>query len=192
MREYHGDPVTGHIPERAGVGQDDAAREGHVCPVPVTKYQLCEFRTRYTATRTIARSLSVTTERRFRFNDAEFVGMIIGIDFGATNSLMSVFTDDGPVLIPNAVGAILTSSAVHMDADDHVIVGASARDHLVNNPGATAGRFKRLMGAGKPTLLKKKPYSPEDLSSLVLRTLRADAEAYLGQEVTEAVISVPA
>ncbi|MFD0857558.1 Hsp70 family protein [Roseovarius aquimarinus] len=118
--------------------------------------------------------------------------MIIGIDLGTTNSLVSVFTDEGPVLIPNALGKPLTPSAVHMDASGAVIVGASARDHLINSPEATAARFKRLMGTDKSTALRGKPYSPEDLSSMVLRALRRDAEAHLGESVTEAVISVPA
>jgi molecular chaperone HscC len=118
--------------------------------------------------------------------------MIIGIDLGTTNSLVAVFTEEGPVLVPNAVGDVLTPSAVHMDKDDHVIVGASAKDHLIDSPDATTSKFKRLIGTGKLTRLKRKDYTPEDLSSLVLRTLRADAEAYLGESVTEAVISVPA
>ncbi|WP_281968303.1 Hsp70 family protein [Roseovarius nanhaiticus] len=118
--------------------------------------------------------------------------MIIGIDLGTTNSLVSVFTDDGAVLIPNALGSSLTPSAVHMDEAGALIVGASARDHLINRPDATAARFKRLMGTDKVTRLKGKDYTPEDLSSMVLRTLKTDAEAYLGETVTEAVISVPA
>ena len=119
-------------------------------------------------------------------------GLIIGIDLGTTNSLASVFTPDGPVLIPNALGKTLTPSAVHLDDQKQVLVGASAKDHLVNNPDTTASRFKRLMGMGKMTELRGKPYSAEDLSSFVLRALKADAEAYLGEEVDEAVISVPA
>jgi molecular chaperone HscC len=123
---------------------------------------------------------------------SEFSKMIIGIDLGTTNSLVSVFTEQGPVLVPNSMGATLTPSAVHMDGQERVITGASAKDHLINSPDATAARFKRLMGTSKTTLLKKKAYSPEDLSSFVLRALKADAEVFLGQEVSEAVISVPA
>ncbi len=122
----------------------------------------------------------------------EDADMIVGIDLGTTNSLVSVFTADGPVLVPNALGSVLTPSAVHMDKEDRVVVGASAKDHLVNNALTAAARFKRLMGTDKATTLKKKSYTPEDLSSFVLRALKADAEAYLGEEVTEAVISVPA
>jgi molecular chaperone HscC len=118
--------------------------------------------------------------------------MIVGIDLGTTNSLIAVFTDDGPVLVPNALGAVLTPSAVHINAQDQVVIGASAKDHLINNADATTSKFKRLIGTGKPTRLKQKDYSPEDLSSMILRNLRSDAEAYLGEPVTEAVISVPA
>ncbi len=118
--------------------------------------------------------------------------MIIGIDLGTTNSLVSAFTDAGPILIPKALDAVLTPSAVHMDASGWAIVGVSAKDHLINSPDATTSRFKRLMGTSKVTRLGRKDYSPEDLSSLVLRALRADAKAYLGETVSEAVISVPA
>jgi molecular chaperone HscC len=118
--------------------------------------------------------------------------LIIGIDLGTTNSLVSVFTPEGPVLVPNAVGQVLTPSVVHIDAKDRMVIGASAKDHLTNSPEMTAGRFKRLMGTDKAQKLKGKSYSPEDLSSLVLRALKQDAEVYLGEVVDEAVISVPA
>ena len=117
---------------------------------------------------------------------------IIGIDLGTTNSLVSIFSDEGPVLVPNAFGANLTPSVVHLDKSDQVIVGASAKAHLINAPRATASKFKRLMGTAKVTTLRDRDFSAEDLSSLVLRSLKADAEAYLGSPVTEAVISVPA
>jgi molecular chaperone HscC len=119
-------------------------------------------------------------------------GVIIGIDLGTTNSLASVFTDEGPTLVPNALGDVLTPSSVHLDDGGHVMVGASARDHQITSPNASTSRFKRLMGTAKATQLKGQDYSPEDLSSFVLRALKSDAEAYLGHEVTEAVISVPA
>lgn len=118
--------------------------------------------------------------------------MIIGIDLGTTNSLVSAFIDDEPTLIPNALGEHLTPSAVYLDQDNQVLVGASARDHLITNHHASTSRFKRLMGTNKATDLRGKSYSPEDLSSFVLRSLKSDAEAHLGHEVTEAVISVPA
>ena len=118
--------------------------------------------------------------------------MIIGIDLGTTNSLVSVFQDDGPVLVPNALGRTLTPSAVHLDNDGHVLIGASAKDHLINSPENTTSRFKRLMGMDKVTRLRGKDFSAEDLSSFVLRSLKEDAEVYLGEPVEEAVISVPA
>lgn len=118
--------------------------------------------------------------------------MIVGIDLGTTNSLVSVFTDKGPVLVPNALGDVLTPSAVFFDETGSVVVGASARDRLVTNPQAATSRFKRLIGTEKPTKLLGTHYSPEDLSSFVLRSLKEDAETFLGEQVTEAVISVPA
>ncbi len=118
--------------------------------------------------------------------------VIIGIDLGTTNSLVSVFTPDGAQLIPNALGAVLTPSAVHIDGSGQVIVGASAKEHLINNPDRSAARFKRLMGTAKTESLARQSFSAEDLSSFVLRALKEDAEAHLGEEVKEAVISVPA
>jgi len=118
--------------------------------------------------------------------------LIIGIDLGTTNSLVSVFTANGPELIPNALGAVLTPSAVHVDASERMIVGASAKEHLINHPARTAARFKRLIGTSKTETLAGKAFSAEDLSSFVLRALKDDAEAYLGETVSEAVISVSA
>ena len=120
------------------------------------------------------------------------MAVIIGIDLGTTNSLVSVFTEDGPVLVPNALGSVLTASAVHLDDKGHVVVGVAAKDRLMNGAGTAAARFKRMMGTNKTVKLRGKNYTPEDLSSFVLRALKADAEAYLNEPVTEAVISVPA
>jgi len=116
----------------------------------------------------------------------------IGIDLGTTNSLIAHFADDGPVLIPNALGALLTPSVVSLGDDETVLVGAAARDRLITHPDRTAARFKRNMGSPKDIRLAGKSYRAEDLSSLVLRSLKQDAEVYLGEEVSQAVISVPA
>jgi molecular chaperone HscC len=107
---------------------------------------------------------------------------IIGIDLGTTNSLVAVFETDGPKLIPNAMGTFLTPSAV----------GYSDSDRLMTHPHLTAARFKRHMGTQHEVTLDKKKFRAEELSALVLGSLKADAETYLGQAVTEAVISVPA
>ena len=117
---------------------------------------------------------------------------IVGIDLGTTNSLISVFTDDGPELIPNALGEFLTPSAVGLSDKGQVLVGQSAKDRLVTHPELTQSRFKRYMGTNWGQKLGRKHYRAEDLSALVLGSLKADAEAHLGVPVERAIISVPA
>ncbi len=118
--------------------------------------------------------------------------MIIGIDLGTTNSLVAKFGDSGPELIPNALGNYLTPSAIYLEKDGKAVIGEAAKDYLTTNSKASTSKFKRLMGTGQLSKLNKKNFRPEDLSALVLRSLKEDAEADLGEEVTEAVISVPA
>jgi molecular chaperone HscC len=118
--------------------------------------------------------------------------MIIGIDLGTSNSAVAIWRDGGPVLIPNSLGQTLTPSAVSIDADGVVSVGITARDRLVSDPGATVIAFKRYMGTDRVTRLRESSFLPEELSALILRSLKADAEAFLGEPVTEAVITVPA
>lgn len=117
--------------------------------------------------------------------------MIVGIDLGTTNSLVGVWRDGESVLIPNALGKFLTPSVV---ADDNgtILVGQAARDRLVSHPQSGTAHFKRYMGSGRETKLGNRIYRPEDLSAMVLRSLKADAEAFLGVPVTEALITVPA
>lgn len=117
---------------------------------------------------------------------------IIGIDLGTTNSLVAVFEADGPKLVPNALGEVMTPSAVGYGDDGAMLVGRPARDRLLTHPDLTTARFKRYMGTNHEVKLGKKSFRPEELSALVLGSLRADAEAHLGQKVEEAVISVPA
>lgn len=117
---------------------------------------------------------------------------LIGIDLGTTNSLVAVFTDEGPKLIPNSLGELLTPSAVGYAEDGTLLVGRAAKDRLLTHPQLTAARFKRYMGTEHELKLGKKSFRAEELSSFVLRSLRADAEAHLGHGVDEAVISVPA
>ena len=117
---------------------------------------------------------------------------IIGIDLGTTNSLATVWRNGSCELIPNAAGAFLTPSAVSVDEDGTILVGRAARDRLISHPDHTAARFKRHMGTDKVFCLGGRTFTPEELSAMVLRSLKEDAEAYLGEEVTEAVISVPA
>lgn len=118
--------------------------------------------------------------------------MIIGIDLGTTNSLASYYDDTGAQLIPNATGSVLTPSAVYIDKNGTMSVGMAAKDQLVSEAASATSRFKRLMGTGQASTLRKKKYLPEELSSFVLRALKEDAEAHLGESVSEAVISVPA
>lgn len=117
---------------------------------------------------------------------------VIGIDLGTTNSLAAVWRGGKSALIPNAAGEALTPSVVSVDEDGGVLVGRAARDRLISHPDRTAARFKRFMGSGRTYSLGGRSFTPEDLSSFILRSLREDAEAYLGEPVEEAVVSVPA
>lgn len=120
------------------------------------------------------------------------MGRIIGIDLGTTNSLGAVWEDGQSKLIPNAFGEYLTPSVVSIDDDGTVYVGKTAKERLVSHPGNTASVFKRFMGTAKQYMLGGKLYRPEELSAFVLRRIREDAEAYLGEQVEEAIVSVPA
>lgn len=122
----------------------------------------------------------------------EDIGMIIGIDLGTTNSLVAYYTDEGPVIIPNRLGENLTPSVVSVDEDGQVYVGETAKERMQLYPETSAAVFKRSMGSEKIYELSGKKFLPEELSALILRTLKEDAEVYLQEEVTEAVISVPA
>ena len=117
---------------------------------------------------------------------------MIGIDLGTTNSLAAVWKDGKSVLIPNAFGDLLTPSAVSLDEDGTILVGKVAKERLISHPECSVTAFKRLMGTTAKLQLGEQAFSPEELSSFVLRRLKEDAEAYLGEPVTEAVISVPA
>ncbi len=120
------------------------------------------------------------------------MGRIIGIDLGTTNSLAAVWQDGESCPIPNSLGEYLTPSVVSIDEEGTVYVGKIAKERLISHPEQTASVFKRFMGTGKTYLLGGKTYRPEELSALVLRKLKEDAERYLGEPVEEAVISVPA
>lgn len=117
---------------------------------------------------------------------------IIGIDLGTTNSLAAVWRNGKSELIPNSLGEYLTPSVVSVDDDGSILVGAAARDRLISHPERTAAGFKRAMGTSRRYELGGRFFTAEDLSSLVLRRLREDAESYLGEVVEEAVVSVPA
>ena len=116
--------------------------------------------------------------------------MIIGIDLGTTNSLVAAF-DNEVTIIPNALGKMLTPSAISVDSGE-IIVGEAALQRLITHPELTVINFKRLMGTDTITQLGAYKLRAEELSAFVLKRLKEDAEAYLQQPVTEAVISVPA
>ncbi len=118
--------------------------------------------------------------------------MIVGIDLGTTNSAVSYWSEGLARLIPNSVGDFLTPSAVSITEDDDVLVGIAARDRQATHPQVSATVFKRLMGTQKPIFLGRTRFTAEDLSSLVLGSLKRDAEAHCGEPVTGAVITVPA
>ncbi|BCM86989.1 Hsp70 family protein [Methylobacterium indicum] len=118
--------------------------------------------------------------------------MIVGIDLGTTNSLVGVWTEGEARLIPNVYGEVLTPSAVCLDRDGSVAVGRPALDRVVAQPGLAAAAFKRFMGSRHEVRLGSRSFRPEELSAFILRQLKSDAEAALGREVTEAVITVPA
>ena len=117
---------------------------------------------------------------------------LLGIDLGTTNSLIAVWQDGQARLIPNALGDVLTPSVVSLDEDDTILVGKAARARLTTHPDRSAAAFKRFMGSDKQIELGSRQFSPEELSALVLGSLKQDAEAFLGHPVSEAVISVPA
>lgn len=117
----------------------------------------------------------------------------VGIDLGTTNSLVAVYEETGPRLIANSLGEYLTPSVVGLaDGKSTFLVGRPAQSRLVRHPNMTKALFKRMMGSGTEVRLGRKSFSPVDLSAVVLASLKADAENDLGQEVTDAVISVPA
>jgi len=118
--------------------------------------------------------------------------MIVGIDLGTTNSLIGVWRDGRAQLLPNALGDVLTPSCVSIGDHGEVLVGLPARDRLLTHPDRSAAVFKRYMGTDKRLTLADRMFRPEELSALVLKSLKADAEAALGEAVTEAVITVPA
>ncbi len=118
--------------------------------------------------------------------------MIVGIDLGTTNSLIAVWKDGRPQLVPNALGQVLTPSVIGLDDNGEILVGQPALERMLIHPELTASVFKRYMGSGKSIPVGNRIFRPEELSSLVLRRLKEDAEHWLAEPVEEAVISVPA
>ncbi len=120
------------------------------------------------------------------------MGKIIGIDLGTTNSCVAVLEGGEPVVIANAEGARTTPSVVAFAKSGERMVGQVAKRQAVTNPDRTISSIKREMGSNYKVTIDGKAYTPQEISAMVLQKLKADAEAYLGQTVTEAVITVPA
>lgn len=117
---------------------------------------------------------------------------IIGIDLGTTNSCVAVMEGGEAVVIPNAEGARTTPSVVGFTKDGQRLVGQVAKRQAVVNPDKTISSIKREMGTSHKVSIDGKNYTPQEISAMILSKLKADAEAYLGQKVTQAVITVPA
>jgi molecular chaperone DnaK len=117
---------------------------------------------------------------------------IIGIDLGTTNSCVAVMEGGKPVVIPNSEGGRTTPSIVGFTKSGERLVGEAAKRQAITNPDNTVMSIKRLMGSKQKIKIDGKDYSPQEISAMILQKLKADAEAYLGGAVTEAVITVPA
>ncbi|MBP3678003.1 MAG: Hsp70 family protein, partial [Agathobacter sp.] len=116
---------------------------------------------------------------------------ILGIDLGTTNSLGAVYRNNQVELIPNRFGSFLTPSAVSID-DGKILVGQIAKERLVSHPELSAASFKKDMGTKQKYKLGDKEFSPEELSSFVIRSIVDDAKEYLQEEIEEVIVSVPA
>lgn len=117
---------------------------------------------------------------------------VIGIDLGTTNSCVAVMEGGEAVVIPNAEGNRTTPSVVGFKKDGERVVGETAKRQAITNPDRTVISIKRHMGTNHKEKIDDKEYSPQEISAMILQKLKADAEAYLGQTVTQAVITVPA
>ena len=120
------------------------------------------------------------------------MGKIIGIDLGTTNSCVAVMEGGEPVVITNSEGARTTPSVVSFQANGERLVGQVAKRQAITNPDHTIISIKREMGTDHKTHIDDKVYSPQEISAMILQKIKADAEAYLGEPVTQAVITVPA
>lgn len=117
---------------------------------------------------------------------------VIGIDLGTTNSVVAVMEGGEPVVIPNAEGSRLTPSVVGFSKTGEILVGQLAKRQAVSNPNRTVVSIKRHMGSDYKVNVDGKSYTPQEISAMILQKLKTDAEAYLGEKVTEAVITCPA
>src|SRR5579871_735153 len=117
---------------------------------------------------------------------------VVGIDLGTTNSVVAIMEHGNPIVIPNADGNRTTPSVVAFSQSGERLVGQIARRQAVLNPENTIRSIKRKMGTSERVRAGGRQYSPQEISAMILQKLKADAEAYLGEPVTKAVITVPA
>lgn len=120
------------------------------------------------------------------------MGKIIGIDLGTTNSAVAVMEGGAAVIIPNIEGNRTTPSVVAFTKDGERLVGETAKRQAITNPDRTISSIKRHMGSDFNVKIDSKTYTPQDISAMILQKLKSDAESYLGEKITEAVITVPA
>ncbi len=120
------------------------------------------------------------------------MGKIIGIDLGTTNSCVAVFEGGEPIVIPNPEGSRTTPSVVAFTKNGERLVGQAAKRQAITNHDGTVSSIKREMGTDYKVTVAGKSYTPQEISAMILQKLKADAEAYLGTSVTDAVITVPA
>lgn len=117
---------------------------------------------------------------------------LIGIDLGTTNSLIAVWEEGEAKLIPNVLDEYLTPSVVSVDDDGQILIGQAAKSRLITHPDRTFSAFKRFMGSQKTFKVNDFNFTPPELSALILKSLKKDAETYLKQDIKDVVISVPA
>ncbi len=120
------------------------------------------------------------------------MGKIIGIDLGTTNSCVAVYEGSEPIVIPNPEGARTTPSVVAFSKTGERMVGQVAKRQAITNPDRTVSSIKRHMGSAHKVTIDDKNYTPQEISAMILQKMKADAEAYLGTSVSDAVITVPA
>ena len=120
------------------------------------------------------------------------MGKVIGIDLGTTNSVVAIMEGGEPVVIANAEGSRITPSVVGFSKTDERLVGQLAKRQAISNPDRTISSIKRHMGTNHKVKIDDKDYTPQEISAMILQKLKTDAEAYLGEKVTQAVITVPA
>ncbi len=117
---------------------------------------------------------------------------IIGIDLGTTNSLCAIFENGSPKLIPNVLGEVLTPSVIGILEDDQIIVGSAAKELRITKPDRCVSCFKRWMGTNQSVKIGKRKFDASELSSMILKSLKQDAEIFLDEKIHDAVITVPA